>query len=61
MRFIQEMGMSKMQIDELRDKFKKYDPTKTGSGSIGKYEIFDTLRGCYSKYFILYLQRLAIL
>ena len=45
MRFIQEMGLSKIQVDDLREKFKKYDATKTGQGSIGKYEIYDTLRG----------------
>jgi len=37
--------LNKHQIDDLKEKFKKYDPTKSGNGSIGKYEIFDTLRG----------------
>ena len=45
MRLISEIGLSKTLIDDLREKFKKYDSTKTGNGNIGKYEIFDTLRG----------------
>lgn len=45
MRLVNEIGLSKTLIDDLREKFKKFDTTKTGNGSIGKYEIFDTLRG----------------
>lgn len=44
LKFIQESGFSKMEIDELKDQLKKIEGLKGGI-SINKYELFDILKG----------------
>jgi hypothetical protein len=45
-RIIQESGLSKTQIDEIKEHLKKLE-TQKPSGSINKYELFDILKGYF--------------
>lgn len=45
-RFIQESGFSKSQIDDIKEHLKRLESQKS-SGSINKYELFDILKGFF--------------
>lgn len=46
LKLIQDSGLSKNELDELKDQLKKIEIQKGGI-SINKYELFDILKGVF--------------